>query len=230
MNFDCKIIIPVKGTSVRVPNKNALPFGNKPTMLEWKISQLLEFFKPSDIVVSTDCENFKNIAKQYGTMLHERTTEECNDAKISANEAIYVILKDINAQHIAWVPCTSPLMSAMEYKSCFEKYEENVINGKYDSLLACQLQKEYFWNDAGPINYTLENHVISQNLPNWYRVTNSLYMVSSKLAKEYKYFLGKNPYKAEVSKLAGFDIDYPQDYEIAKALLPVYLKENNKTL
>jgi CMP-N-acetylneuraminic acid synthetase len=226
-DFNFKIIIPVKGNSERVKSKNALPFGDKPTMLEWKISQLLEVFKPSDIVISTDFEPFKDIARKNGCLLHERTTEECNDNKISANDAIYGILKDISVEHFAWIPVTSPLMNSNEYQKCFIEYEKNVINGSFDSLFSCQLYKEYFWNEISPINYTLEKHIISQNLPNWYRVTNGFYMVPQSIAYKNKYFLGTNPYKVEVSKLAGLDIDYPEDYEIAKALYPLYLQKNN---
>jgi CMP-N-acetylneuraminic acid synthetase len=231
-DFNFKIIIPVKGNSERVKNKNALPFGDKPTMLEWKISQLLEVFKPSDIVVSTDFEPFKEIARNNGLLLHERKNPILSDEKhinYKFSDLVFDVISSVDADNIAWLPVTCPLITSSEYKYLFEIYRSNILNNsKYDSLITTQLQKEYFWDEEKPINYSLSKHVPSQSLPNWYKLTNGLFLLPKKVAMSKKYIVGEAPYRAEVSKLAGLDIDYPEDYEIAKALYPLYLEKNKK--
>ena len=52
-----------------------------------------------------------------------------------------------------------------------------------------------------------------------------MYMYSKAAALERAYAFGENPYKLVVPKIAGIDIDEEEDYVLAKALLPHYLKE-----
>lgn len=224
INYDLGIIIPVKAISTRVPNKNALPFGNQPTLLEWKISQLIQIAPKDIIYVSTESEPFKEIARKWGVKIHDRDPILCDDIKSGFSHILSSIIKDIPHQHIAWATVTNPLMTPNEYKICFAEYKKHIIDEKTnDSLIPVNLLKEYLWDDNNSLNYNAgEGHVISQNLPNWYRITNALYMLPQELALEYKYFIGKNPYKVQVSKLAGIDIDYPEDYDIAKALYSLY--------
>lgn len=233
MNFDFKIIIPVKGNSERVKNKNSLPFGDKPTMLEWKISQLLEVFKPEDIVISTDCEAFKQIAKQYGTLLHERKDirfSEQNHPQYSFADLQVDIFSNFDVEHFIWAQTTSPLVSPNLYKEACLAYKAKVIESKeYDSLTFVNTTQEFFWNDVKAINYEANSKMpASQTLPIWYRMTHGIYMIPKELALKNRYYCGVNPYKMEVSKLAGFDIDTPEDYEICKALYPLYLEKNKK--
>jgi N-acylneuraminate cytidylyltransferase len=122
-----------------------------------------------------------------------------------------------------------PLMSPKEYKKAFETYTEEVIKKKNnDSLFSANLLKEYLWYENQTINYQAnKNHTISQELPNIYRVTNGLYMRDKESILEEGYFLGKNPNKFVVSKIAGIDIDENEDYEIAKSLLNIYHGAND---
>ena len=116
-------------------------------------------------------------------------------------------------------------MCPLEYKQGFSNYFDGLNKG-YDSLVSVNLIKEYLWNDKGPLNYSAsEKHVVSQNLPNIYRITNGLYMAPKEVMLQRKYFIGNKPQKYVVSKIAGIDIDYYEDYEISKSLLPMY-KDN----
>jgi N-acylneuraminate cytidylyltransferase len=53
-------------------------------------------------------------------------------------------------------------------------------------------------------------------------VTNGLYMCNKEYTLEKGYFLGKKPYKHIVSKISGIDIDEFEDYEMSRALIPIY--------
>lgn len=91
---------------------------------------------------------------------------------------------------------------------------------EYDSLVSVRLFKEYLWDEKRPLNYELgAGHVISQNLPDWYIVTNGIYMLPRETMINKNYFLGDNPYKYLVSKFEAVDIDDKEDFEVARALL-----------
>jgi CMP-N-acetylneuraminic acid synthetase len=62
----------------------------------------------------------------------------------------------------------------------------------------------------------------SQHLPDIYRVTNGLYMRDKESILREGYFLGPNPYKFPVSKVASVDIDVLEDFQIARSLRWLY--------
>jgi CMP-N-acetylneuraminic acid synthetase len=217
------IVVPVRLGSSRVKEKAILPFADT-NLLEWKIRQLKEVVSEKNIFISTESNKLKEIALKNGTQIHHRDFYLADGHKASFSEVITGIVKDIPFEHIAWITVVVPLMSPQEYKNAFEKYLQFVVKEKInDSLFSANLLKEYFWDEYQPINYQAnKNHTISQDLPNMYRVTNGLYMRDKKSILDKKYFLGENPYKFLVSKIAGIDIDEMEDYRIAKDLLEMY--------
>jgi CMP-N-acetylneuraminic acid synthetase len=224
---DITFIIPVREGSSRVKDKIYLTL-NDTTLLEWKIAQLKRVHPKIKILVSSNSNKVKNIASKMNVEYHDRSDYLSVGHAASFSEVITGIVKDIKTNHFAWVTVVVPLMSPKEYIEGVELYERNVIKDKInDSLVSVNLLKEYFWNDSNPINYQADkNHTISQDLPNIYRVTNGLYMSSKAETLKTGYFLGKNPVKHKVSKIAGIDIDEMEDYKMSKYLLSYYLEIN----
>ena len=58
-------IIPVKGNSTRLPNKNVLPFGNS-NLLQHKIDQLKQVEGLHEIICSSDSDEMLQIAEKAG--------------------------------------------------------------------------------------------------------------------------------------------------------------------
>ena len=222
------VVIPIRLGSSRVKEKAILPFADT-NLLEWKIKQLKEVISEKNIYVSTESDKLKEIAQTNGVQIHHREFYLADGHKASFHEVITGIVKDIPFEHIAWTTAVVPLMGPKDYKAAFETYIQKVITTKeHDSLFSANLLKEYLWDDNGPLNYeATKNHTISQELKNIYRITNALYMRDKKSILKDEYFLGENPYKYIVPKIAGIDIDELEDYELSKALLEIYNKEHN---
>lgn len=218
------VVVPVREGSTRIKDKVTLPFTDGLNLLEWKLEQLKQVLPHRNIYVSTDSERLIEIAKERGVNVHIRDPYLCKGHEATFSEVITGIVKDIPARHIAWATVVVPLMSPDEYKRAFETYLDQVANdGKFDSLVAVNLLKEYLWNEEGPLNYRADkHHTISQDLPNIYRVTNGLYMMPKEEILKHAYFLGPNPVKFEVPKISGIDIDEWEDYEFAKGMLKFY--------
>ena len=221
---DIAVIIPVREGSTRIKDKVTLPLTDELNLLEWKIEQLKKVIPSENIFVSTDSKNLQKMALDRGVEIHERDPFLCKGHDATFSEVITGIVKDFDHKHIAWVTVVVPLMHPDQYKDAFEQYLEKVDEkGENDSLVSVNLLKEYFWNNEGPINYQADkNHTISQDLPDFFRVTNGLYMCPTQDVLEMGYFLGKNPVKHQVPKMAGIDIDEWEDYEFAKAMLNFY--------
>lgn len=228
--FDLGVIIPVRLGSSRVSRKALLPIGpDKITLLAWKIRQLKTILPSQIIYVSTEANELKQIAMEEGVRVHHRDHYLADGHKASFSEVIVGIVKEIPHEHLAWITSVVPLMSPQEYLQGFREYRDHVIpvTSDYDSLVSCNLLKEYLWDDHGAINYkATKEHTISQELPNIYRVTNGLYMASKTNILHHEYLLGDKPFKSCVSKIAGIDIDEYEDYEIARRLIGVYDASN----
>jgi len=218
------VVVPVREGSTRVRDKVLLPFTEEHNLLQWKLTQLLEVLPGENIFVSTDSDRLKAAAREIGVSVHDREEYLCRGHVASFTEVITGIVEDIPHPYIAWVTVVVPLMSPAQYEEGFRLFFDSVVRDRaHDSLVSVNLLKEYFWNDAGPLNYRADrNHTISQDLPNIYRVTNGLYMRDRESILRDGYFLGPNPYRHVVDKIAGVDIDEWVDYQMARALLPVY--------
>lgn len=221
------VIIPAREGSTRIKNKVTLPFFENMNLLEWKIDQLSSVINKNQIIVSSDSQNLKRIAFNMGVEFQERSAYLCDGHKATFSEVITGVVKETPFDHIAWATVVVPLMKPSEYKEAFLKYKEFVVDtNEYDSLVSVNLIKEYFWDDSRPLNYKADkDHTISQDLPNWYRVTNALYMMDKQSILRKNYFLGDNPYKFEVPKISGIDIDLYEDYQLALAHKEIYYKK-----
>ncbi len=221
--FDLGIVVPVRRGSSRIAEKCLLPFGDQPSLIEWKLSQLTRVIDPARIYISSEDPEFLALAAKFGASAHKRSDYLSVGHKAAFSEVITGIVADIPHAHIAWATVVCPLMSPAEYRESFTAYRDQVLSGPKDSLLGVNMAKEFFWSRDGALNYQANrNHTISQELPDWFRVTNSLYMAPRDLILEREYFLGSDPILQELSRLAGIDIDYIEDYRIARALYEVY--------
>ena len=220
---DLAIIVPVRRGSSRISEKCLLPFGDQPTLIHWKLSQLAKVIDPARIYVSSEDEEFLRIADQFGASRHRRANHLSIGHEAPFRDVITGIVSEVEHRHIAWATVVCPLMTPREYSSAFATYQKQVIHGGKDSLLGVNPVQDYYWSDAGALNYRADrHHTVSQDLPQWYQVTNSLYMAPRDRILEREYFLGPDPVLFPLSRLAGVDIDYIEDYRIARALYSVY--------
>lgn len=220
---DLAVVVPVRRGSSRIAEKCALPFGGEDTLVQWKLKQLIEVIEPSRIFLSSEDSGFLAMGASLGVSLHKRPQHLAIDHIAPFRDVITGIVRDIPHRHVAWCTVVCPLMSPSDYRASFQNYQNEVIDGERDSLVGVTPAKEYFWSDQAPLNYEASrNHTISQDLPDWYRVTNSVYMAPKDVMLEREYFLGERVFLQTLPKLAGVDIDVIEDYHIACALHGVY--------
>ncbi|MEP3226791.1 MAG: hypothetical protein ABJO01_12515 [Parasphingorhabdus sp.] len=224
--YDLAVVVPVRRGSSRIAEKCLLPFGNQPSLIEWKLTQLCQIIDPQRIYLSSEDDEFLKLGERFGVSNHHRARHLAIDHIVPFRDVISGIVKDIPHTHIAWSTVVCPLMAPQEYADAFRVYFDQVIRGGKDSLIGVNLMQEYFWSRDGALNYQADrNHTISQELPEWFKVTNSIYMASRQDILAREYFIGEHPILQPLSKLAGVDIDYIEDYRIAQALYAVYAED-----
>ena len=220
MSFEnYKAVIPVRLGSSRVKNKPLLELDGE-SLLQRKIVQLKKILPTENIIVNTESEVLASIAEKNCVEVHYRDNFFADDHKASFSELIMHVIERIDSDVICWTPCVTPFMDDVAIRKCFKDFQINVENGNYDSLVAVTCEKHYWWTKSGPLNYQADrNHTISQDLPNWYRVNNGLYMAAKKTMLKNEYVLGKKVYLSEVSSITSIDIDTWDDYLFAKGML-----------
>lgn len=225
--FDLGIVVPVRRGSSRIKNKTMLPFGGAGTLIEWKLGQLVQVIDPARIYLSSEDDELLGLADRFGVSRHKRDPHLAQDHVAPFRDVITGIVQHIPHDHIAWCTVVCPLMPPREYVESFRNYQERVLRGPHDSLLGVNLVKEYFWAEGKSLNYeATRDHTISQNLPDYHKVTNSIYMYNRRDILAREYFIGPNPYMQILSKFSGVDIDYIDDYRMARALHSIYVEDN----
>lgn len=230
LNIDICAVIPVQQGGHDLERNALSPIGTDGIpLITWKIRQLKSVFSTGKIYVSTDSDEIKNIALIEGVNVHHRNKSLREEDEGLYSDVIYNIVNDISHEHIAWVSPVVPFMDEYDYKNSIAAYVDCVINQEFDSLMTVNDVKGYYWDDQVAINYQAnKSQELRTELSNVYRVTNGLFIRSKKKILEDRYYVGQNPFKMNVSKLAGLDINVKEDHDVAMALSDLYLKQYNE--
>jgi CMP-N-acetylneuraminic acid synthetase len=220
MNRTITAIIPVRGGSVRLKNKNILPFGES-NLLVHKIRQLKKVPEITSIVVSSDSDEMLDMARQEGVLTHKRSWEYCDEKTKSFGEVVKNVCENVEGENIMWSPCVNPLVEPQTYSNAINKYF-GIIKEGYDSLFSVEAFKRFLWNENEPVNYKLGlGHVPSQQLPTYYFMVNGFFIAPRNKMIEWYYFHGTKPYKFVLDKRSSVDIDDELDLLQARAWLKV---------
>lgn len=215
---DFVAVIPARLGSSRVDRKVLQSLDGKESLLRRKVRQLKNVLPSSRIVVNTESEVLAEEVADLGIRIDYRNPYYADGHKASFSEVISHVISSLDFSHIAWAPCVVPFFSAEHFIESFERYQKHVVGGNFDSLVSVVRVHDYFWDDRGPINYEASrNHTISQELPNWYRVTNGLYIAPKSVMLEHRYILGEKVFLDLVPDQCGIDIDTIDDLKLARA-------------
>lgn len=215
------IIIPAKGHSERIRNKNLYKINGK-SLIRMACEKVLKckninrfYLDTEDDAIIKECKDLES----GGLEIIKRPKELATNF-IGANELMVYGLHSIDYTDILLQTfATSPLITARTIDDCVERF----INSKSDSFLTVIPLKEYFWfnngNENKPMNFShikLEN---SQDLDILHMETHGLYGIYSNILLKYKTRTIKNPLLIEIPLIESFDINTEEDLEIIRRLM-----------
>ena len=126
---DLAVIVPARRGSSRIAEKCLLPFGDQPTLIHWKLSQLVKVIDPARIYLSSEDDEFLAIAEKFGVPQHKRARRISIGHEAPFRDVITGIVSEIDHEHIAWATVVCPLMTPREYADAFAAYAQQVIGG-----------------------------------------------------------------------------------------------------
>ncbi len=212
------IIIPARGGSKRLPEKNLLEFGGQPLIVHSINYALANKNISEDIFVSTDDIKIKEVALSMGVKVIDRPVELADDhaTTVSVLKHALETLSESYDNVILLQP-TNPLRPSNLLVEAYKSYVET----NSDSLMTVSSHRKKLGKIVdgrySPYNYTMGQR--SQDMEPLYYENGLLYISSSKLIKEDK-ILGQNNIPHIVDHAYGtVDIDTIDDLKYAQFIL-----------
>ncbi|MFO7997099.1 MAG: acylneuraminate cytidylyltransferase family protein [Dehalococcoidia bacterium] len=211
-------LVPMKGHSERVPNKNLRPFCGKP-LCHWTIANLQKSRYVRGIVVNTDSQEIaENVRQNFDRVKIIDRPDEIRGDFVPMNPIIAYDLSQLPGEHFVQTHSTNPLLSTETIDAAIELYFRNV--GTYDSLFAVTRHNaRFYWNDGRPINHNPQEMLRTQDLPPIFEENSNLYIFSREsFEQSANRRIGLKPYLFEMNRLEAIDIDEEEDFALAELL------------
>jgi len=214
-------LLPMKGNSERVPNKNMKNFNDKP-LYHAIMKSLLASKYIDKIVINTDSNIIAEDAKKnFGdSVIIINRPKEIQGDNVSMNIIINYDLTKIKSEHFLQTHSTNPLLRVETIDKAIESYFECIKNGDYDSLFSVtKVQARFYDKNCNPINHNPKELIRTQDLEPLYEENSNFYIFSKKSFKKAgNKRIGLNPKMYEVNKLEAIDIDESEDFILAEIL------------
>lgn len=208
------LVIPAKGVSERVKNKNLYRVDGK-TLVKMACEKALDCKNVNAVYIDTESEAIlQDVSDLFskGLKVINRPKEFSNNF-IGANEMmIYALHMIEETDLICQTFSTSPLLTSDTIDSSIEAFLES---NEYDSFFTTTTVQEYFWDEKNqPINFDPKLLPNSFELTKMHMETHGLYGIRPEALLETKQRVGKNPMLIGISKIESIDIDDEEDLYI----------------
>ena len=219
LNSSIDALVPMKGHSERVSNKNIREFCGKP-LFYYVISKLLDSEYITNVIVDTDSEIIKKEVNEYfrkeRVILIDRPKDLCGDF------APFFDILEYDMEHsesklFFQTHATNPLLSTETINRACEFFLNNC--SKYDSLFAVnELHTRLYNEKCEAINHDPDNLLRTQDLPPIYEENSNFYIFSRESFEKRHNRIGLEPYPFVMSMLESVDIDTEDEFLLAEMI------------
>ncbi len=205
-------VIPARGGSKRLPNKNILHLSEKP-LIAWTIEAALGSSYIDRSVVTSDSDEILKIGEKYNVGIIKRPKELALDTSTTI-DAIKHAIEIIGNEYdfTVLLQPTSPLRTSKHIDEAIEFLEDR----KAEAVISvCEDEHSPLWSNTLPNDLSMKNFLRkdiinkrSQDLPKYYRLNGAIYICrTSKLLEQNTFFLNDNIYAYVMDRKSSIDID-----------------------
>ena len=229
-------IIPARGGSVGLPNKNIKKFIDKPLIAHTIISAL-KSKKISNIVVTTDSKKIAEIVKKYGVKFPMIRPKKLASNNSMIMDTYFNVLDRISKKNnnpidsfVALLP-TCPLRNHNHIDNAinlFHKKKADSVISVTDSPIPTDWHK--LMNKDGKLSsyYTKSNSVLNrQQTKKTFTPNGAIYVFNSSFLRKKRYYYSNNSYGYYMKKNFSIDIDDINDFKIAELFYKINEKNKN---
>lgn len=219
-------IIPARGGSKRLPNKNIRLLNGKP-LISYIINTALKVKELSDVIVSTESEKITGIARKYGASVPFMRPKKYATDKATGNEVIihsvkkYEKLFNKKVDIVVCLQATTPTTIVKDIENCLDL----IINKNYDSAITVfKVYDRPEW--CGIIDkfnkfkkYFSKNKTEEMSKIEWYMPSGGVYACKRNVYFRTKNFFTKNCGYVLIPPERNTDIDTEIDFKFAEYLI-----------
>ena len=209
-------IMPIKLQNERLPGKNTKILGNKP-LLQHALDNLLETNLCDEIYEYCSDDSIKDYLPTGVSFLKRNKSLDLPTSNFT--QIFTSFSNEIDADIYVFMHATAPFVTTNTMKECINA----VANNEYDSSFCATVIQDFLWEDNKPLNFDATNLPRSQDLKPIYRETSGVYVFKREVFNLLKRRIGNNPYIKVVSFKEAVDINNPEDFSLAEALLNINL-------
>ena len=210
-------IIPARGGSKRIPNKNTISFNGLPLLVH-----SINYAKANSeiidaIYVSTDSEEIKSVALANNVQVIERpqAISDDNATTVSVLKHVLEVLDDVDC--IVLLQPTNPLRPSSLLKDAYNTFKTNASHSLFTVSRDHKKLGKISNNKFKPFNYEIGQR--SQDMEPLYYENGLLYITESKLIEQGVIFNDQSfPYIVE-HPYAKVDIDTYDDLKYAEFII-----------
>ena len=216
-------VIPAKGTSERLKNKNLLEINNK-SLVYWACKKCLDSKLITHVYLDTESNEIKDSVSELferGLKIIDRP-KKLADNNTSGNDLVRFELSNIEPCHLfLHTYSTSPLITSRTIDDVVLKFLDSK---NHDSFFSAIKYQNYLWvedkhnNSFGNVNFDHRELPNSNDLNKFWEETHGLYGIYYEVAKKYGSRLGLNPMPIQIDTKESLDINYKEDYLYARTL------------
>jgi CMP-N-acetylneuraminic acid synthetase len=221
-------IIPARGGSKRLPNKNLRILGEKP-LIAHTISAANGSAYLDEVLVSTDDPEIAKISTSEGAHVpFMRPSQLAQDDSATIDVIFHALSfygkRGQSFEYVALLQPTSPLRGTREIDEAIEF----MISKKADAVVSVtEAEHSPLWSNILPPTLSmtgfLREDIInkrSQDLPKYYRLNGAIYICSSTILLKYKtFFAPKNIFAYIMPQEKSVDVDTDLDMKLCEVLM-----------
>jgi len=214
--------LPVKGSSSRIENKNVSLLDGKPLFLH-TLEKLLDCDFLDEVYLDSESEQILAMADHLPCRVLRRDPALASNAT-DGNRLFLNEVEQVDADIYVQILCTSPFIAPETIRAGIEA----VRDGKGDSAVLISREKQYRWDDKGPL-YDVKHIPNSVDLPDTVVESMGLYIVAREAALATRRRIGDTPVLLAASPLEAVDVNWPADFDLAN-LIAAGAREKDRVL
>ncbi len=220
------VIIPARGGSKGIPQKNIKPLNGKP-LIHYTIDEAREIVGDEDICVSTDDPEIIKCVEDYGLKVpfvrpEELATDTAGTYEVLLHALNFYEKQGRNYDVVLLLQNTSPFRKAEQIKEALKLYSPDV--DMVVSVKECAANPYYcvFEEDSNGYLHVCKgdgNIFRRQDAPKVYEYNGAIYIMNAETLKTTHMHKMQKRVKYVMDEISSFDLDTMTDWNIAESII-----------